>query len=272
MTDTLAPLLANLRIVLVNTQHPGNIGATARAMKNMGLSQLVLVNPKDYPAEKAVWRAANALDVLDAARVVSTLDEAIADCGLVFGTSARERSIPWSLFPAREAALRAVREAPQHPVAILFGREDRGLTNEELHRCHSHLHIPANPDYSAMNIATAVQVVCYELRQAAITASEQPAVPWGEWDIKPASAEALEHYFQHLEQTMVDIGFHKRENPRQTMTRLRRLYYRIRPDEMELAILRGILTGTQHTVQREKALQARENATNSADANSLPPR
>lgn len=267
MTDTLAPLLANIRIVLVDTQHPGNIGATARAMKNMGLSQLVLVNPQDYPADKAVWRAANALDVLDSARVVHSLDEAVADCGLVLGTSARERSIPWSLLPAREAAVQAVQEAPQHPVAILFGREDRGLTNEELHRCHSHLHIPANPDYSAMNLATAVQVVAYELRQAAITASEQPAVPWGDWDIKPATAEALEHYFQHLEQTMVDIGFHKRDNPRQTMTRLRRLYYRIRPDEMELAILRGILTGTQHTVQREQALKAQQDALNPPPAN-----
>ena len=154
--------------------------------------------------------------------------------------------------PLREAGATTVREATTHPVAILFGREDRGLTNEELHRCHSHLHIPANPDYSVMNVATAVQVVAYEVRQAALTAIEAPASLSAEWDIKPATADALEYYFEHLEQTMVDIGFHNRDNPRQTMARLRRLYYRIRPDEMELAILRGILTGTQQMVQRAK--------------------
>lgn len=254
--DPLAPLLANIRIVLINTQHPGNIGGTARAMKNMGLSQLVLVNPQDYPAEKALWRAGHALDVLDNTRVVATLEDAINDCGLVLGTSARERSIPWPLHTAREAGEHAVREAPQHPVAILFGREDRGLTNEELQRCHAHLHIPANPVYSALNLATAVQVVAYEVRQAALAASDTPAKPaWADWDIAPAKTEALEYYFQHLEQTMVDIGFHKRDNPRQTMARLRRLFFRIRPDEMELAILRGILTGTQQVVAREQQLR-----------------
>ena len=254
--DPLAPLLANIRIVLINTQHPGNIGATARAMKNMGLSQLYLVDPQDFPADKAVWRAGHATDVLAEARVVHTLDEAIADCGLVLGTSARERTIPWSLHTVREAGEHAVREAPSHPVAILFGREDRGLTNEELQRCHAHLHIPANPVYSALNIATAVQVVCYEIRQAALVHEKIPEKPeWAEWDITPATVAELEYYIEHLEQTMVDIGFHKRENPRQTMTRLRRLFSRIRPDQMELSILRGILTGTQHIVQREKKLR-----------------
>ena len=254
--DPLQGLLAPVRIVLINTLHPGNIGGAARAMKNMGLADLVLVNPQEFPADKAVWRAGNALDVLGRARVVATLDEAIADCGLVLGTSARERSIPWPLHTAREAGEHAVREAPAHPVAILFGREDRGLTNEELQRCHAHLHIPANPEYSALNLATAVQVVCYEVRQAALAQAELPTKPaWANWDIAPASTEALEYYFQHLEQTMVDIGFHKRDNPRQTMARLRRLFFRIRPDEMELAILRGILTGTQQVVAREKVLQ-----------------
>lgn len=254
--DPLAGLLANIRIVLINTQHPGNIGATARAMKNMGLSQLYLVEPQDFPAEKAVWRSGHATDVLAAARVVQTLDEAIAGCGLVLGTSARERTIPWSLHTVREAGKHAVSEAAQHPVAILFGREDRGLTNEELQRCHAHLHIPANPVYSALNIATAVQVVCYEVRQAALVQSDVPVKPaWAEWDIAPATVEELEYYIEHLEQTMVDIGFHNRANPRQTMTRLRRLFSRIRPDQMELSILRGILTGTQRVVQREQQLR-----------------
>ena len=256
VTDPLAAWLGRIRIVLIDTRHPGNIGATARAMKNMGLSELVLVNPQDYPAEKAIWRAGHALDVLDHARVVTTLEEAIGDCGLVLGTSARERSIPWPLHTVREAGELAVADAQHHPVAILFGREDRGLTNEELQRCHAHLHIPANPVYSALNLATAVQVVAYELRQAALAQSESPAKPaWADWDIAPASSEALEYYFQHLEQTMVDIGFHKRDNPRQTMARLRRLFFRIRPDQMELNILRGILTGTQHVVTRAQVVQ-----------------
>ncbi len=256
MPNSLSAHLANIRIVLINTQHPGNIGAAARAMKNMGLSKLYLVAPQEFPAEKAVWRAAHATDVLEQAVVVETLDEAIGDCGLVLGTSARERSIPWPLHAVRDAGVIAAQEATQHAVAILFGREDRGLTNEELHRCHSHLHIPANPDYSALNIAAAVQVVAYEVRQAALMAMESAVLPWGDWDIAPAKTQALEHYFQHLEQTMVDIGFHQRENPRQTMTRLRRLFYRIRPDEMELNILRGMLTGTQQVVQRVRELQA----------------
>ncbi len=260
-TDPLASLLANIRIVLINTQHPGNIGATARAMKNMGLSQLVLMQPQQFPAEKAVWRAGHALDVLDNTRVVNTLEEAIGDCGLVLGTSARERAIPWPLHTVREAGELAVQEAAaaSTPVAVLFGREDRGLTNEELQRCHAHLHIPANPVYSALNLATAVQVVAYEIRQAALTQTEIPAKPaWADWDIAPAKTEELEYYFQHLEQTMVDIGFHKRENPRQTMARLRRLFFRIRPDQMELNILRGILTGTQQVVAREKALREQQ--------------
>lgn len=253
IVDPLATLLANIRIVLINTQHPGNIGATARAMKNMGLSQLYLVDPKKFPADEAVWRAGNATDVLEQAIVVNTMDEAIAGCGLVLGTSARERSIPWMLHTVREAGQHAVSEAANHPVAILFGREDRGLTNEELHRCHAHLHIPANPVYSALNIATAVQVVCYEVRQAAHAQSETPAKPsWADWDIAPAAIEELEYYIEHLEQTMVDIGFHNRDNPRQTIPRLRRMFSRIRPDQMELNILRGILTGTQRIAQREK--------------------
>jgi tRNA (cytidine32/uridine32-2'-O)-methyltransferase len=256
ITDPLASALHNIRIVLINTQHPGNIGAAARAMKNMGLAQLYLVDPKDYPADKAVWRAGHATDVLEQARIVATLDEAIADCGFVLGTSARERSIPWMLHTAREAGISAVQEASQHPVAILFGREDRGLTNEELQRCNAHLHIPTNPVYNALNIAAAVQVICYELRLAATDYAEVPEKPqWAEWDIAPATAREVDFYLNHLEQTLVEIGFHNRDNPRQTMTRLRRLFTRIRPDQMELSILHGILTGTQHVVKREQHLK-----------------
>ncbi|MCB1616305.1 MAG: tRNA (cytosine(32)/uridine(32)-2'-O)-methyltransferase TrmJ [Pseudomonadales bacterium] len=244
----MSTLLGNIRIVLVETTHPGNIGGTARAMKNMGLSSLYLVNPLEYPSDKAQWRASNARDTLAAAKVVASLDDAIADCGLVIGTSARDRRIPWPLFNPKECAARSVDEAAQHPVAIVFGREDRGLTNEELHKCHYHVHIPTNPDYSSLNLAAAVQVICYELRMSWLERENHDQESARQWDIEPATAEAVEHYFRHLEQTMIDIGFHDPSNPRQTMTRLRRLYNRIRLDEMELSILRGILTGTQRLV------------------------
>ncbi|BFM20569.1 tRNA (cytosine(32)/uridine(32)-2'-O)-methyltransferase TrmJ [Gilvimarinus japonicus] len=247
--------LDNLRIVLVNTSHPGNIGGAARAMKNMGLSKLYLVAPKDFPAEKAVWRAAGALDILDDAVVVETLDEAIADCGLVVGTSARERRIPWPLVNPRECGTKAIAEAGEHEVAVLFGREDRGLTNEELHKCHYHVHIPANSDYSSLNLACAVQVIAYELRMAHLTWQDGKAPTFDDWDVPPAKVEALERYYDHLQQTLTELGFLEPDNPRQTMTRLRRLYGRIRMDEMELSILRGVLTNTQNYIQRtQKAL------------------
>jgi tRNA (cytidine32/uridine32-2'-O)-methyltransferase len=247
--------LDNLRIVLVNTSHPGNIGGAARAMKNMGLSKLYLVAPKDFPAEKAVWRAAGALDILDDAVVVETLDEAIADCGLVVGTSARERRIPWPLVNPRECGTKAIAEAGEHEVAVLFGREDRGLTNEELHKCHYHVHIPANSDYSSLNLACAVQVIAYELRMAHLTWQDGKALTFDDWDVPPAKVEALERYYDHLQQTLTELGFLEPDNPRQTMTRLRRLYGRIRMDEMELSILRGVLTNTQNYIQRtQKAL------------------
>ncbi|SMF58238.1 tRNA (cytidine32/uridine32-2'-O)-methyltransferase [Alteromonadaceae bacterium Bs31] len=237
-----------IRLVLVNTTHPGNIGAAARAMKNMGLSQLYLVDPKDYPAEKAIWRAASAVDVLDKAVVVSTLDEAIADCGLVVGTSARERRIPWPLLTPRECGERCWSEAATHPVAIIFGREDRGLTNEELHKCNYHVHIPANPEYSSLNISAALQVICYEIRMAFLTEKEGKALHFDDWDVPPADNKALEHYYEHLEDTLEKLKFLDPDNPRQTVTRLRRLFNRIRMDQMELSILRGMLTSIQNYI------------------------
>lgn len=248
----------NIRIVLVNTSHPGNIGGAARAMKNMGLSRLYLVAPKDFPSEKAVWRAAGALDVLEKAVVVETLDEAIEGCGLVVGTSARGRRIPWPMVDPRACGERCWQEATQQEVALLFGREDRGLTNEELHKCQYHVHIPANPDYSSLNLATAVQVICYEIRMAHLAAEQGTLLPPEMWDQPPAPAEAMERYYQHLQETLETLGFLTPDNPRQTMTRVRRLYSRVRPDEMELSILRGMLTATQnyifHTDKKLKRL------------------
>jgi tRNA (cytidine32/uridine32-2'-O)-methyltransferase len=273
MPDTSAPEsapaspLTNIRIVLVSTTHPGNIGGAARAMKNMGLTRLYLVAPKEYPSDKATWRSAGALDVLDNAVVVDTLDEAIAGCGLVVGTSARERRIPWPLLDPRECGTSVVSEAAQHEVALVFGREDRGLTNEELHKCNYHVHIPSNPDYSSLNLATAVQVITYEVRMAFLQASEGKTLTQHQWDMPPASAESLEAYYQHLQQTLVELDFLDPANPKQTMTRLRRLYNRVRLDQMELNILRGVLTAMQnHVFYSNKALEEARQLTRKGEA------
>lgn len=251
----------NIRMVMVNTTHPGNIGAAARALKNMGMSRLVLVEPKEFPSERAVWRAASAVDVLDKVIVVDTLDEAIADCSLVVGTSARERRIPWPLLTPRECGDRVYSEAANHQVAVLFGREDRGLTNEELQKCHFHVHIPANPDYTSLNIASALQVIAYEIRMSALTQEQGGPVHFEDWDMPPAPVKDLEMYYSHLQETLEGLGFVTAENPRQTVTRLRRLYNRVRMDQMELNILRGVLTAIQnykfHADNREQALQQR---------------
>ncbi len=236
--------LDNIRIVLVNTSHPGNIGGVARAMKNMGLSRLVLVQPRQFPDEQAVWRAASALDVLEGAVVTETLDEAIADCQFVVGTSARGRRIPWPLLDPRQCAERIADVSGKEQVAILFGREDRGLTNEELQLCNLHLNIPTDEAYSSLNLAMAVQVVCYELRML-LDRDVLPATEDEEWDTPFSSRDNMERFYTHLEQTLIQIGFLDPAAPRQLMTRLRRLYSRVRLDEMELNILRGILTETQ---------------------------
>jgi tRNA (cytidine32/uridine32-2'-O)-methyltransferase len=252
----------NIRMVMVNTTHPGNIGAAARALKNMGMSRLVLVDPLEYPSQRATWRAASAVDVMDKIQVVSTLDEAVADCSLVIGTSARERRIPWPLLTPRECGDRVWVEAAQHQVAVVFGREDRGLTNEELHKCHFHVHIPANPEYSSLNVAAALQVIAYEVRMSAL-AAEQGGTPvhFDDWDQPLAPLQDVEMYFAHLEETLTSLSFLTADNPRQTVTRLRRLYNRVRLDQMELGILRGMLTSVQnhlfHSGNKIAALEAR---------------
>ena len=241
--------LDNIRIVLVNTSHPGNIGGVARAMKNMGLSRLYLVDPKQYPDEQADWRAASAIDILHSAVVVPTLEDAIGDCQFVVGTSARERRIPWPLLDPRQCAQRMASASVGEQVAVLFGREDRGLTNEELKVCNLHLNVPTAEAYSSLNRAMAVQIVCYEVRM--LQAQPQlPATEDAQWDTPFATSDNMERFYTHLEQTLIDVEFLDPAAPRQLMSRLRRLYSRVRLDEMELNILRGILTETQKWVQR----------------------
>lgn len=239
-----------IRIVLVNTAHPGNIGGAARAMKNMGLSELYLVQPREYPAPRAVWRAAGARDVLANAKIVDSVDQAIAGCGLVVGTSARERRIPWPLINPRECGVRIWQEADSHDIALLFGREDRGLTNEELHKCHYHVHIPSNPDYSSLNLATAVQVLSYEIRMASLADAEGNLPSLQEWDQPPVTADDLEYFHEHLAQTMADLDFYDPDNPKQLLTRMRRLFNRLRMDEMEVSILRGLLSSVQRMIKK----------------------
>ncbi len=239
--------LENIRIVLVNTTHPGNIGAVARAMKNMGLSQLYLVEPKLFPSNEADARASGATDILASATVTLTLEEAVADASLVVGTSARGRHIPWPIMDPHQLA-GVVASAGQQQVAIVFGREDRGLTNEELQICHHHVHIPSVESFSSLNVAAAVQVVAYELRMAFLRQSDaaKQAPQWGTpWDIELAEHRELELMFEHLESVLVEVEFLDPENPRQLMPRLRRLLQRAMPDKVEVNVLRGILTSVQ---------------------------
>jgi tRNA (cytidine32/uridine32-2'-O)-methyltransferase len=243
---------ANVRIVLVATSHPGNIGAAARAMKNMGLGQLVLVTPKVWPALETLSMAGSALDVIDNTRVVATLQEAIADCHLVIGTSARLRNMPVPLLDPPACAATVIAQMPTQRIALVFGREASGLSNEELHLCHYHVHIPVNDEYPAMNLAAAVMVLCYELRKTALAqqkGEDQPLVT-AEWDQEAATMDELERYLTHLDQVLIRLQFHKRDSSVQLLRRLRRLYQRIRPDRMEINILRGILTATEEALDK----------------------
>jgi tRNA (cytidine32/uridine32-2'-O)-methyltransferase len=227
-------------------------------MKNMGLGNLWLVNPKSFPDETSYARSAGASDILDCASVVSTLNEALADCVLVLGTSARGRKVPWPVIAPPEAAGIASENTQKGIVALVFGRENHGLSNDELHRCHYHIHIPSNPDYSSLNLAMAVQVMCYELRMYYLRHLEDDEgspylnpmmTPEDEgWDVPLAPVKDVEGFFGHLEQVLLDVHFHRRDNPRQLMSRLRRLFQRVRLDQLEVNILRGILSAVQKTV------------------------
>ncbi len=230
-----------VRIILVGTTHPGNIGATARAMCTMGLDRLTLVAPREFPSPEATARAAGADAVLDGAQVCDTLEEALAGCRFVVGASARLRAVPWPAVTPREAAPRLLAESAHGEAAVMFGRESSGLNNEELARCHALLHIPTNPEYSSLNLAMAVQVVAYELRLATLgeAALERERID------PLAPAEELERFYEHLERTLVDAGFLNPRNPRHLMLRLRRLFNRALPEEKEVRILRGILSALE---------------------------
>lgn len=242
-------MLENIRIVLVNTSHPGNIGAAARAMKNMGLTKLVLVDPKEHPSFEAYSRAVGADDILGDAVVVPNLAEAIKGCTWVAGASARLRSVQWPVFDPRECARRAVEQPDKADAAIVFGRERTGLTNDELELCNGLVHIPTNPEYSSLNVAAAVQVLSYELRLAALDIEAQEdnlSKPGGKHrEDVPASMDQLDGMYQHLHQTLEDIKFIGTSNPDIVMRRLKGLFNRAQTTRREVAILRGIFSAAQ---------------------------
>ena len=236
-------MLSHIKIVLVETSHPGNIGAVARAMKNMAMDNLCLVNPKVFPSADATARASGADDILASAKVCPNLPEAIADCQLVLGASARCRTISWPELTPRECAEKIIIHEPGNKVAILFGRENSGLKNHELDLCHFLLRIPCNSEFRSLNIAAAVQVICYELFVAVGLQGNSPVGDKG--DIPFATAEQMESFYGHLHQALVDIGFMHPDKSKSIMRRLRRIYNRIHLDTKELDILRGILRMSQ---------------------------
>ena len=245
-------MLQNIRIVLVETSHTGNMGSVARAMKTMGLTNLWLVNPLVKPDSQAIALAAGASDVIGNAHIVDTLDEALAGCSLVVGTSARSRTLPWPMLDPRECGLKSVAEAANTPVALVFGRERVGLTNEELQKCHYHVAIAANPEYSSLNLAMAVQVIAYEVRMAWLATQENGEQVEHEETPYPL-VDDLERFYGHLEQTLLATGFIRENHPGQVMNKLRRLFTRARPESQELNILRGILASIEQQNKVNKA-------------------
>jgi TrmH family RNA methyltransferase len=242
----------NLRIVLVETTHPGNIGATARAMKNMGLRRLVLVKPAHFPHAEATARAAGADDILAQAQVVNSLNIALQGCHGVLGTTARDRGLSGPELDPHQCALQVAEFCSQGEAALVFGRESSGLTNDELDLCHYRIRIPTNPAFSSLNLAAAVTVVVYEVRKVIEAAVVQTPEPQS---LKPrelpASADEMANFYQHLEQVLLETGFLNPANPRHLMRQLRRLFNRSQPNKNEVNILRGMLTSVQKRINRQ---------------------
>ena len=249
--------LSHVRIVMVNTTLPANIGSALRAMKTMGLCKLVLVSPKTYPHPDIDALAAGATDLIEQIEIVETLEDAIKDCHIVFGTSARSRTIPWPLLDARPAAQKSMKAVlqEQQEIAVIFGREDRGLTNEELALANFHVTIPVNTEYGVLNVAQAIQIICYEMRMAAtelmehqvddkatMKVTEDDAM---EWDEPLVTHEQMEQFYPHIQKMLEEIEFLDPKNPRLLPLRLRRLFGRIQLDRMEYHLLRGIFSRVQ---------------------------
>lgn len=230
-------MLSTIRFVLVHTSHPGNIGSAARAMKNMGLSRLYLVAPKQFPHGQATALASGADDLLSDAKVVETLPEALVGCEFVFGTSARSRTLAWPTSSPR-LACEQIKDNLKSEIAIVFGSEQAGLTNEQLACCQHHIHVPTVEDFSSLNLAAAVQLMAYELRMA--TFQEPESDHEAPRDL--ATSDQLNCFFEHLREVMLNVGFLNPKQPKMLMQRLQRLFYRASLDKTELNILMGFLT------------------------------
>lgn len=239
--------LRNIRVVLVRTFHPGNIGSAARSMKTMGLSDLCLVSPKDFPSEQAVKMAASASDVLESATIASSVSEAVKDCTAVFASTARPRGYDLPELDPSTAAQMLVNTAKDSPVALLFGPERMGLHNDDIRTAKYRVTIPANPEYSSLNMAAAVQTLSYEIYKASTT--EVPLEPRVAREFP--TSEQVEHFYEHLETVLNEISF-LRPHQGETLLRLRQLYTRAQFDVTELNILRGILSSTQKSLRGEK--------------------
>ena len=237
-------LLEHIRIVMVETTHPGNIGAAARAMKNMGLSSLALVNPQCALDGAAYARASGADDILSNAQRCASLTDAVADCSLVVGTSARSRTLTWPGLTPHSLAHKLMQQPNDTAAAIVFGREDSGLTNDELQHCHYSVTIPTNPEFSSLNVAASIQVISYEILSRFLAAEDPVPGRLSRAD-SPANSMQLEGFFNHLEKVLYRTGFIERTNPRQMMKRLRRLFQRAEPSQNEVNILRGILSSVE---------------------------
>lgn len=236
-----------IRMVMVETTHAGNIGAAARAMKTMGQKHLYLVNPGCFPSAEVTARAAGADDILEHAVVCNSLEEAIRDCVLVVAASARIRSIPWPAEGPRDAAQRMLNTVNTGCVAVVFGRESSGLNNEELELCNTVVQIPSNPDFASLNVAAAIQILCYEILLAAGAGAvgHEDGIPL-------ATTDQMRRFYEHLEQCMIEVGYHNPDKPRRLMRRMKRLFNRAQLDQDELNILRGFLAAMQDRAGRNK--------------------
>lgn len=258
-------MLDQIKVVMVQTWHPGNIGAAARAMKTMGIHDLWLVSPRVFPSDEANALAAGALDVVENATIVDSLDEAISDCSVVVATSARSRSHPWPMLTAREFGEQHAGPLNAEKIAVVFGPETSGLDNDALRKCHYHVEIPSNPDYGVLNVSSAVQVVCYELYMAEKLAQDHEGLgkKGDTGNDKPRSKpkptaarqrypnnKEMEHFYGHLEQTLDKAGFIVKAHPGKAMLRLKRLFTRARPEKTELNMLQGILSSMNKIMDR----------------------
>ena len=237
-----------VKIILIETSNSGNIGSTLRAMKTMGFGSLCLVNPKEFPSEEVTALAANASDLIDSVQVVNSLEEALDGCNLVIGTSSRDRKVPWPNESIISASPKIIAEADKdNTVAILFGREDRGLTNDELQRCNLHVHIPANKDYPVLNVAMSVQVVCYQLLINRTIDSEIKNNQ--HWDVPLAEANHVNRLIEHFTDVAEKLEVFNKGNPRQIGARIKRLFTRVGLDEMEVNFMRGFLAAVEKKLE-----------------------